>query len=132
MITISSSSKSQSMKKNYISICAMCIAILAIAFTTHPNSNQTNFTNYFFKFIGTPGVDEDDETKWVQITQAEYEDDLAIPCPGTLRGCKFITTSVTGTPLRPTLVNTVIQSGGKQPVHQASDANFGFKYLRNF
>jgi len=75
--------------------------------------NEPKLVNTYFQFMGAPGQ-EDDETKWSQITPAEYSD---LSCPGNADGCALITstTQTIGSVLRPQLVEVNIVNGHKNP-----------------
>ncbi|RYY59913.1 MAG: hypothetical protein EOO05_11730 [Chitinophagaceae bacterium] len=100
-------------------------AVIAIigAFTMSAFNNKTagietkspvSQTETFFQFAGTPGQEED-ETKWNQITEAAY--DALTGCNKTNDGCRLTTTStqMISSVLRPQLVEVTISGLHKNP-----------------
>jgi len=82
------------MKKYLLGLFAVVLAIGFSAFTkVNVNKVDPNakFTTYYFQFTGTLGTQEDDETKWTEITSIPYS---TLSCPGTFKGCKLKTTSI--------------------------------------
>jgi len=74
-------------------VCA--IAIGFSAFNHAPAKSEQKTTDYYFKFIGVPGQ-EDDETLWVELEDENAYNEES--CEGLVRnGCALITTNISGT-----------------------------------
>lgn len=80
------------MKKYFFGSIAILLAITAVAFNNaEPEQTvDSNLVNYFYRFDGSPG-DEDDMTKWTQITQGAYD---SLPCSGSAKACKITNTTI--------------------------------------
>ena len=76
------------MRNYYICVVAVSMALIFVSFT-QKETVISDQTQYYFEFIGVDG-EEDDETKWSQITATEYNADSK--CQGTHKGCKIIST----------------------------------------
>ena len=85
---------------------------------TPSTSNETiekPQTEYYFKFDGEPG-EEDQENKWTELADFEaYEDE---GCIGSVNGCVLITTSKTGN--HPTEVPVTGSGSGMTPIESGS------------
>ncbi|OJW31507.1 MAG: hypothetical protein BGO54_13675 [Sphingobacteriales bacterium 46-32] len=82
------------MKRYFFGIIAVAIAFTAVAFTKAPSQNSKqsgNFTDYYYKFTGAAG-EENDMNKWQQLST--LNDYNAFSCPsGSVKGCKIINTT---------------------------------------
>ena len=79
------------MKKYLLSSAAIVVAIIfaAITFSNAKTIVRSNFTEYFYRFDGTPGQ-ESIMSKWTQITQGAYD---SLPCESTVKTCKIKNTT---------------------------------------
>ncbi|MET0634560.1 MAG: hypothetical protein ABWZ25_00950 [Chitinophagaceae bacterium] len=98
---------------------AMAIAFTISAFIGKSSAKENTDpgqlpVSTYFRFMGTPGQ-EDDETKWSEITQGEY-DELS-QCSNLNDGCRLITekTQLVASALRPQLVEVTISGAHKNP-----------------
>mgnify|MGYP007024036458 CR=1 FL=1 len=109
------------MKKYFLGLFAIVLALGVVAFTTPNSAKQT--TSFFSYDPVTQGNNEDDEARWVNISQATYD---ALNCGITqVNGCKLKSTStqIIGGQVKPALVN--VTGVNKTPQHVAgSDNNF--------
>ncbi len=67
------------------------VAVFAVAFTTPDLKSKAPQTNYFYRFDGAVG-EEDDMSKWTEVDA--YGD---VTCTtGTVRGCRITNTTNSG------------------------------------
>lgn len=104
----------------FVAVVAMlAFTVMLSAFTGQPSGVSTSaalktIPNYFH-FTGTPGQ-EDDETRWEQITQEQYEETYS-DCNKVQDGCRLITsnTQIIAGVVRPQLVEVIIVGLHKNP-----------------
>ena len=108
------------MTLNILGTISVNLAVILVSFSFYnPKSNDkkenNNRTDSYFKYVGIPGMEEDDNTKWEEITQAQYDDPIIIPCSGPKKGCKIkVNCTVTINGVRKPCCVTVILIGGKK------------------
>ena len=99
------------MKKYLFGLIAVAIASFSLAFTKAAHKDAPR-ANHYFQFVGTRNSQEGTNTKWNEITQAQYNN---LSCLQAHLGCALITTSVVtiSGSVRPSAVPLV--AGTKDP-----------------
>lgn len=98
------------MKKNFLALAAIVIAIGAAAFTAEKKQPvpSGDFAPFYYRFTGAPGQ-AGDVSKWEQITKGAYD---SMSCLSNVKPCKITnTTNSAGHPTSVPLSGTLPQQG---------------------